>query len=89
MRKAMTKIVWLCLVAVAATLQPGCSGTLFFRPARPAMIVEARSAPPQQNARWVNGDYRWDSRQKNWVWAPGHWKNGHQKHNNGNGHGNR
>jgi phosphate-selective porin len=49
------------------------------------MIVEERSAPPQENAQWVKGDYRWDGRQKNWVWAPGHWKNGHQKHNNHNG----
>ena len=82
MRKAMIKVVWLCLVALAATMQPGCSGTLFFRPARPPIIVELRSSPPHANAKWVNGRYKWDRHRKDWVWAPGYWKNGNQKHHN-------
>ena len=82
MRKAMRRIIFLCLVALAAALQPGCSGTLFFRPAKPPVIVEVKSAPPHSNAQWVEGHYRWDGHQDNWVWAPGHWKNGHEKHHN-------
>ncbi len=66
----MRKLLGTALLGIALAAG-GANAQVYVRIGPPAPRVERRPPPPSPRNVWVDGFYRWDSR--NYVWAPGYW----------------
>jgi hypothetical protein len=62
---------WFSLGGLSLLLMAGCAG-YYAETDPPASQVEVRVAAPGPNFFWVEGYWRWSSRQ--YMWVPGHWE---------------
>ena len=61
------------LVTVLLGIVCGCAEYAALVPLPSGRLTEVRSAPPGTDYHWVDGHYRWEMGQDDYLWVRAHW----------------